>query len=573
MQIEDESAGCLIIRNPNPRSEIDKARPLPQAVLTCRMQPDSLSNNRKFASLLLLLLPALLIVVAFQIRTASGPYWFSENLDPSYAYLLNSLNISNLHRPNHIDHPGTPVQTLGAVIIRILNPTADESSRAREVLKNPDVYLRTINNVFIFIAAFCLLVAGIVVFRVTGQLVSALLLQGAPFLSATMMQGLFGVRPEPLFVSLSIIFSVLILLSLTSHASTRTRALSIAFGVLAGLGMAAKINFLPLLLIPLVILSSWKWRIIYAVTAGLSFFFFILPILAPSHLMRFFGFAVGISTHTGRYGTGPAGIVNPREFVRNALSLMATDWLFFLIIAASVVLLLAKFGRTRLSGGRYRVLLAVTLAQVVEFVLVAKHPSSHYLMPALGLVGVNLIVIAQLWRETTFSARIRNVALAAICLVLLLVQVIALREQQAEMRTLAARQRGAAEKIQNEFRNVPVVDYYSASSPAYALKFGVEYSGNLYVSIMDELYPGSLFYNPWTQQFSNFAGPIDPGGLRGTPDGFLMHGYSLKDSDFAKFLPPHAFPDDLTLEPVYGGTTDVPGVYDGETVYRAKFGK
>src|SRR6185295_3663920 len=100
----------------------------------------------------------------------------------------------------------------------------------------------TINNVFIFMAALCLLVAGIIVFRVTGQLVSALLLQAAPFLSATMMQGLFGVRPEPLFVSLSILFSVLILLSLTSHASTRPRALSIAFGVLAGLGMAAKIN-------------------------------------------------------------------------------------------------------------------------------------------------------------------------------------------------------------------------------------------------------------------------------------------------------------------------------------------
>src|SRR4029079_1248187 len=101
------------------------------------MQLRSQSHNRAALSLILLLLPALLIVVAFQIRTASGPYWFSENLDPSYAYLLNSLNISNLHRPNHIDHPGTPVQTLGAVIIRILNPTADESTRAREVLKNP----------------------------------------------------------------------------------------------------------------------------------------------------------------------------------------------------------------------------------------------------------------------------------------------------------------------------------------------------------------------------------------------------------------------------------------------------
>jgi hypothetical protein len=519
--------------------------------------------------LLLLVLPALLIFVACSIRTTSGPYWYSENLDPSYAYLMNSLNIANLHRPNHIDHPGTPVQTIGAIVIKAKNLGANESSLARTVLQNPDIYLRLINNLFIFLASVCLLGGGYVVFRITGDLFSAIVLQSTPFLSATTMQGLYGVRPEPLFVSLSILFSVLILLTLKFETRKHALKFSLAFGFLAGLGMAAKINFLPLLLIPLILLSSWKWRAVYVLTTGMAFLFFILPILAPGHLMRFFGFAVAISTHTGRYGTGAAGIVSPGDFARNAVNLMRTDWLFFLIMAAGAVLLITKSGRARLKGARYKILLAVTLTQFLQFLIVAKHPSSHYLIPAMGLMGVDLIVVFDAWRETSVTNRMRWTVLAIICAGFGTVAILSLIKQHDELRTLATRQRGAYQITQNEFRGRRVVDYYSASSEPYALKFGVEYSGNLYVSTLQELYPGSLFYNPWTQQFSNFVGPVELSKIAAPGDWFVMRGYSLNDSDFRKFLPPNAFPENLKLEAVYRGDTDIPAVYDGEAIYRA----
>ncbi|HYP54345.1 MAG TPA: hypothetical protein VEQ42_12430, partial [Pyrinomonadaceae bacterium] len=80
----------------------------------------------------LLLLPALLLLVAFHVRDARGPYWLSENLDPSYPYLLNSLNVANLHRPFHTDHPGTPVQTAGGLLIRLSNLSSDEHATARD---------------------------------------------------------------------------------------------------------------------------------------------------------------------------------------------------------------------------------------------------------------------------------------------------------------------------------------------------------------------------------------------------------------------------------------------------------
>src|SRR5436190_476129 len=48
---------------------------------------------------------------------ARGPSYLWFNMDPSYAYLLNSLRVAEGHSPTHTDHPGTPVQVAGAGVI------------------------------------------------------------------------------------------------------------------------------------------------------------------------------------------------------------------------------------------------------------------------------------------------------------------------------------------------------------------------------------------------------------------------------------------------------------------------
>ncbi|HYP52938.1 MAG TPA: hypothetical protein VEQ42_05325, partial [Pyrinomonadaceae bacterium] len=118
-----------------------------------------------------------------------------------------------------------------------------------------------------------------------------------------------------------------------------------------------------------------------------------------------------------------------------------------------------------------------------------------------------------------------------------------------------------------------VVNYYSSSSLPYAIKFGTDYSNNFYGPLLDELYPGRLFWNPWMSHFSNFSGPLDADRLRAAAggDSFVMHGYSFADSDFRAYLPPEPLPDGLRLEDLHRGDTDRPGLLDGEALYRATF--
>ena len=67
------------------------------------------------------IIPAIVLVYSFLLKAAAGPYWLSMNFDPSYQYLLNGLYMVKGIPPGHIDHPGTPLQLLFWMMIRLLN--------------------------------------------------------------------------------------------------------------------------------------------------------------------------------------------------------------------------------------------------------------------------------------------------------------------------------------------------------------------------------------------------------------------------------------------------------------------
>ena len=91
------------------------------------------------ASPWLLVLPVCLFLTGLALNGIRGPYWLGANSDPEYAYLLNALSLAELHPVGHYDHPGTPVQTIGALSLRVfhsfLSP-AEELPRA--VLSDPE---------------------------------------------------------------------------------------------------------------------------------------------------------------------------------------------------------------------------------------------------------------------------------------------------------------------------------------------------------------------------------------------------------------------------------------------------
>ena len=87
----------------------------------------------------------LLVSVFSKIR---GPFFLGSSSDPAYAYLFNALSVSQGLPVGHIDHPGTPVQSLGAIVINCINFINHKPDVISEVLKNPEYFL---NSIFIII--------------------------------------------------------------------------------------------------------------------------------------------------------------------------------------------------------------------------------------------------------------------------------------------------------------------------------------------------------------------------------------------------------------------------------------
>ena len=134
-------------------------------------------------TLALLALPISFLIISAIMRYNAGPFWLWSNLDPDYWYLTDSLNMINGEWPKHIWHPGTTVQWIGALIIKISHPFSSPDDLKFMVLRNPEHYLSIIGFFFIALNTAALILVGTIGYMVFRDLSAALLIQMGPFLS------------------------------------------------------------------------------------------------------------------------------------------------------------------------------------------------------------------------------------------------------------------------------------------------------------------------------------------------------------------------------------------------------
>ena len=117
--------------------------------------------------LLLLILPVIFTVYSFALKNADSPNYNYGMADPSYVYLLNSLTMSNLEGAGHIDHPGTPLQVSGAVILKIYYSLSHvKDNIAEDVIYRAEDYLRVFDHTLILLNAAGLFISGLLIFFV-----------------------------------------------------------------------------------------------------------------------------------------------------------------------------------------------------------------------------------------------------------------------------------------------------------------------------------------------------------------------------------------------------------------------
>jgi hypothetical protein len=441
-----------------------------------------------------LILPIVFVIVWVTCVIAHGPSWLGLNSDPDYAYLLNALNLASGLPSGFGGHPGTPIEILGAAVLRAWHPMLDSRLLAEAVIAQPEPYLLAMKSLLAALYAGTLAFVGLRVRGLTGSTVAVLLAQASPLLSAAALQSTLQVKPEPLQLALA---ALLFVVALEVAQGERRRG-DVKFGVLAGALLATKITSLPLVIVPLVMLRGCRQHLVFALSAFVSAAILTAP--AWESLANLVVMMTGIATHTGEYGRGPAGLFDLVKWLSGLWFVVANSPIFVLAVLVGAGSLVNS---RRCADPLAKLRASMIIAMVACAFMVARHPIDlRYLAAGLALVGPSLALVWLQFGDNGRAFHMHAAAVAALAASGLLVV-------GSTYRTLLQRraeQLEVAEFVGARFAGVTTILSYAASSEAYALHFGNAYAGQRYSQALARAFPGALYFEPWTGTMSWYGG-------------------------------------------------------------------
>jgi hypothetical protein len=484
-------------------------------------------------SLLLLLgLPIAYLISHGFLSRQKGNFWWTVNQDPDYAYLLNSLIVANGDSPGHIDHPGTPMQILGAIVLRVSHFflslfTASSGNLTDSVLTNSESYLYWINYTLVALGALSLLIVGIGSLLISHQLPLSLLLQTTPFVTARtlVVNEASRVAPEPLLFCISQLLVLLLVAYWYDKTAERSRWFAIGIGALFGLGMATKVTFVPMVFFILLVVG-WRGKLLAIMAAIATFMVATFPIIP--YYSGVVDWLVTLTTHTGLYGTGEPGFVETESFISNLSNIFSRNRAFIVIFLifngfCSLALLYfwlnrRAFASSAIANSRHRTLgwLSVVVGLVVWgqiLITAVENSSARYLVPSVGLAGFLIFLSLQLLdflllRRTVF--RDRSILITTSIALLLCVAIGFAQFDQAL--ASIARRSTVYERELAQLNTLLTIDQTAQtcgkvmakrfSSVESALYFGDIWTnarsikgGTVFAERLNQLYPNTVFYN------------------------------------------------------------------------------
>lgn len=486
---------------------------------------------KKISVFVLLILPVMLVFTAALLKYARGPYYICSDTEQDYIYLISSLALAESKQVFYTDHPGTTLQILGAATLKISHAFnfSEKDSLEFSVLKNPEFYLTIINVVLISLNALLLFVIGLTTFYLTKNIGLGLLLQFSPFFSSIPLRwGLPQVSCEPLLLFVSLLFMlILVKIVVSENLSKSAHWYMIALALVSGFGIATKVTFAPLLIIPLFALPKLRNKIGFLLLTGLSAILWTWPIV--SQYERIFQRICLIFTHTGNYGHGPFGIIDPaslQDILQNFLSGLLSDPLSLLLFffAACIILRFIWSSTTRKMAWQdtsFRVLVAVIAAQLCTVLIVVKQSCERYALPVLCLSGFLLFLIFIYLQRRNYFSRFDTKKVTFFIVIFLIFssawRVVDMKNLFRDYLQTKQESLTAYWKVENEYKNYLKIFYYMTPSPLAALSWGSHCASHKYLYISDiqagrfskgqyseslqKIYGDVYFYNMWNGEF------------------------------------------------------------------------
>ena len=331
------------------------------------------------------ILPLLLLAWGIFTYLLYDPF-FSRTIDPEFPYLINGLNCATLkfNYIGHYDHPGTPFQVFNGIVIRLTHLVSGKGNIVQDVFARPEHYMNAISNSMLFVQVLLIFAVGFVGFKRKIPFWQIAILQASCFFNDVLIWFFNRANPDRFFM---ITFLIFILIYLKHGYENRSlRKFAIWSGVAMALGLATKINYLPLLILPLLYIDTNKNRLIYVGSCIVSFFIFIAPII--NKFNDFFRFLTGIFKHDELYGGGQANILNVQKMMNSTVEIFKGNPELYVLIITLIAMAFIAFRKRKEGMNGFMLLFAGFLVIiVVQMLMVSKHYKNYYLAPTFIIYG------------------------------------------------------------------------------------------------------------------------------------------------------------------------------------------
>jgi len=349
----------------------------------------------------LYIIPGIIIIWTIYLNFFLGPFYL-RSIDPEYMYVISGLNCATLdfNKIGHIYHPGTPQQLLTGLFFRIIHLFAGHNDIVTDVISDPELYLSLSNLMLAGITFFLLLRLGLLVYKHTSSILGALVLQASNFYTGVHFGILSRYTPDRFMTVIILLFFILYIRYLYDQKFTVIK-FSVLSGIVMGAGLVTKYNFIPLLILPIVLIPGWRNRATYILSGIGSAFIFFLPI--SSKFRSFWQIVKEMTMHSGLYGSGEQGIIDASSFFKNITLIFKNNPSFTIITVLGGLCILVLVFRPKLRAlnrNGFLFLMASFISIILGLALTAKHYKGYYALPILSLIPMIFYTILQLFENT-----------------------------------------------------------------------------------------------------------------------------------------------------------------------------
>lgn len=472
----------------------------------------------------LLLFPFLFFFSGIYFRLILGDPSL-RSVDPEFVYFMTGLNISEGYfKVIHIDHPGTPLQYLVAIVFRITHFLRGNSTEyIEDVLRHPDLYLSMVNLTITALLAITLFIAGRYVFIKTGSLLYSMLIQTTPFIAVILYEIIGRITPEIL-----IPFPIIALTAfLIGHIADKKEKFSnidlVILSLIMGFGLSIKLTLIPIWIIPLIIVNSWRGKLITGILSVV--FFLIIAFPVTLQIEKFWHWGTDLFMHSGKYGGGEDNIIDPVKLKENLGLIFSLQKHFSYLTLLMIALIPFSFFWFRKHKDpiilkKIIISTAVVVAIVLQAIISGKHYAPRYFLPAL-LLGPLLIFLFIEIVNGFYSSRLLKSGLMILLAVFIFwnfrqqIGTINYTSQAFEQQITAKLETKTFEKTieKGSVKIIATIDFgcpLNECALLYSTIWSIHSLKPNYINRLSKIYPNSYQYTLWGDNFHFWGEALNP---------------------------------------------------------------